>query len=30
MITLLAAVDALSQIGGFDNLSKQVIHEIVL
>lgn len=30
MITLLAAVDALSHIGGFDNLTKQVVSEIVL
>lgn len=30
MVTLLAAVDALSHIGGFDNLTKQVVHEILL
>lgn len=30
MIALLAAVDSLSRIGGFDNLTKQVVHEIVL
>lgn len=30
MVSLLAAVDALSHIGGFDNLTKQVVHEILL